>query len=102
MCCTNESQKALPYVLSDEERIDYHRGYLGAMEDAITQDGVDIRSYFAWTLADNWEWADGFSTRFGVTFTEKDEEGRVIKYWPKKSARVITEWFAKRGIGKKS
>lgn len=102
MCCTNEFQKELPDVLVDVERIDYHRQYLDAMEDAITQDGVDIRSYFAWTLADNWEWADGFSTRLMVTFTEKYEKGRVVKYWPKKSACAITERFEKRGIGKTS
>jgi beta-glucosidase/6-phospho-beta-glucosidase/beta-galactosidase len=44
-------------------------------------------------LADNWEWSDGFSTRFGVSFTEKDEDGRVVKYWAKKSAQVIADWF---------
>lgn len=93
MSCTGEAEKALPEVLEDQERIDYHSTYLDAMFAAMTEDGVDVRSYFAWTLADNWEWSDGFSTRFGVSFTEKDEDGRVVKYWAKKSAQVIADWF---------
>lgn len=61
----------------------------------MVEDGVDVRSYFAWSLTDNWEWADGFSTRFGVTYTERDEKGEVLRYWPKKSAGALTLWFGR-------
>jgi beta-glucosidase len=93
MCCLGEAQKSLPDVLDDQARIDYHCSYLDAMKDAILEDGVDVRSYFAWSLMDNWEWADGFSTMFGVTYVEKDDNGRVLQYWPKNSSRAITKWF---------
>ena len=98
MSCIGEAQKVLPGVLDDVERVNYYSGYLREMLAAIIEDGVDVRSYFAWTLADNWEWADGFGTRFGVSFTQKDEDGRVVKYWPKRSAQVVTEWFEKHMI----
>lgn len=92
--CSTEAEQQLPQVLNDQHRIAYHHGYLESMREAVVEDGVDVRSYFAWSLTDNWEWADGFRTRFGVTYTERDEEGKVIRYWPKKSAGALTSWFS--------
>lgn len=93
----DEAQMSLPAVLDDQPRINYICGYLNSMKEAMTEDGVDVRSYFAWSLMDNWEWADGFNTRFGVTFVQRDEQGRVIRYWPKKSASAVTNWFEENG-----
>ncbi|WP_433382861.1 GH1 family beta-glucosidase [Actinoplanes sp. CA-142083] len=52
-------------VLDDQFRIDYLDGHLGAVKRAI-QDGVDVRGYFVWSLLDNFEWAEGYSQRFGL------------------------------------
>jgi len=48
--------------------------------------GVNVRGYFAWSLLDNFEWADGFSVRFGIIYV--DFKNGLSRY-PKKSA----EWF---------
>jgi beta-glucosidase len=41
-------------VLSDKFRTGFFEGYLDAVGTAVKEDGVDIRSYFAWTFTDNW------------------------------------------------
>jgi beta-glucosidase len=40
--------------LNDKFRIEFFEGYIGAIAEAVKEDGVDVRSYFAWTLTDNW------------------------------------------------
>ncbi|HEY5761168.1 MAG TPA: GH1 family beta-glucosidase, partial [Steroidobacter sp.] len=52
-------------VLEDPLRVDYLRKHITAVHTAI-QRGADIRGYFAWSLFDNFEWAFGFSKRFGI------------------------------------
>jgi beta-glucosidase len=78
-------------VLNDTFRIEFFEGYIGAIGRAVKEDGVDIRSYFAWTFTDNWEWAAGYTDRFGVTFV--DFESKEKNRYPKKSATVIKELF---------
>jgi len=55
--------------IRDERRISYLRGYLGALQDAI-EAGVAVRGYFLWTLLDNFEWAWGYSKRFGLVHVD--------------------------------
>ena len=76
-------------ILDDEFRAQYFRDYIDALAKAV-QDGVDIRGYMAWSLLDNFEWAEGYETRFGVTFV--DYEGGQKRY-PKKSAKTIGPIF---------
>jgi beta-glucosidase/6-phospho-beta-glucosidase/beta-galactosidase len=49
----------------DDQRPDYLRGYVGALQDAI-EGGADVRGYFHWSLLDNYEWAEGFRGHFGL------------------------------------
>ena len=56
--------------LNDTLRIEYLSSYLGAMQKAMHEDGVDVRGYFVWSLLDNFEWADGTSKRFGLYYVE--------------------------------
>ncbi|KAK6501742.1 hypothetical protein TWF481_009569 [Arthrobotrys musiformis] len=77
--------------LNDTHRIEFFNGYLNALASAVKEDGVDIRSYFAWTFTDNWEWAAGYTDRFGVTWI--DYKSPEKKRYPKKSAGVIREHF---------
>jgi len=65
-------------VIHDARRIDYHRGYLAALAQAIAE-GADVRGYHAWSLLDNFEWAEGFSQRFGLAYTDFKTSQRTIK-----------------------
>ncbi|KAK3713368.1 hypothetical protein LTR37_008560 [Vermiconidia calcicola] len=86
-----ENDKTRDEILEDDFRVEYFRDYVNAMAEASTFDDVDVRGYMAWSLMDNFEWAEGYETRFGVTFV--DYEGGQKRY-PKKSARVIGEIFS--------
>jgi beta-glucosidase len=55
--------------IRDKERINYLRGYLGAALDAIAA-GVPLRGYFVWSLLDNFEWAFGYTRRFGLVHVD--------------------------------
>ncbi|KAF2013958.1 glycoside hydrolase family 1 protein [Aaosphaeria arxii CBS 175.79] len=77
-------------ILNDTFRIDFYRGYLSEVAKAV-QDGVDIRSYFGWTFTDNWEWAAGYSDRFGVTYVDFDTPEK--KRYPKRSAYFNRDFF---------
>ncbi|KAG9339137.1 hypothetical protein JZ751_024168 [Albula glossodonta] len=55
-----------PVDLNDSQRSGFYRDTLLEVCKAIHEDGVDVRGYFAWSLLDNFEWADGFSVRFGL------------------------------------
>jgi beta-glucosidase len=68
----------------DDNRIDFYRGYIGQVARALDE-GCDVRGYYAWTLIDNFEWAMGYSARFGLTYVDfEDGQKRYIKdsgYW---------------------
>jgi beta-glucosidase len=53
----------------DLRRIEYLRDYLGAVLDAIEM-GVPVHGYFVWSLLDNFEWALGYSKRFGLVYVD--------------------------------
>ncbi|CAI7659075.1 hypothetical protein N7533_006995 [Penicillium manginii] len=79
-------------ILNDTFRIRFFEGYVGnALARAVKEDGVDIRSYFAWTFTDNWEWAAGYGDRFGSTWI--DFESQEKKRYPKQSAYYLDKLF---------
>jgi beta-glucosidase len=71
--------------LIDLHRRDYLRQYLIELHRAIG-DGVPVKGYFAWSWMDNFEWADGYSTRFGLCHTDY----QTLQRTPKLSAL----WYA--------
>ncbi|HEY3870310.1 MAG TPA: GH1 family beta-glucosidase [Actinocrinis sp.] len=62
----------------DADRIEFLDGHLRALHDAITA-GVDVRGYMVWSLLDNFEWAEGYSQRFGLVRTDYDTLERTPK-----------------------
>lgn len=64
--------------IDDTERVDYLDAYTGAVADAIDA-GVDVRGYFAWSLLDNFEWAEGYSRRFGLIHVDYETQQRTPK-----------------------
>jgi|CXWL01.1.fsa_nt_gi beta-glucosidase len=69
--------------VADQERIDFYNGFVGQVGRAIDE-GCDVRGYYAWTLIDNFEWAEGFRQRFGIVHVDFETQKRTIKdsgYW---------------------
>jgi beta-glucosidase len=62
----------------DEPRIAYLDGHLRALREAMDA-GVDVRGYCHWSLLDNWEWAEGFTKRFGLVHVDFATQARTPK-----------------------
>ena len=65
-------------TVPDPRRIAYLGGHLDAVASAIA-DGVPVRGYFLWSLLDNFEWAFGYSRRFGIVYVDFETLERVPK-----------------------
>jgi beta-glucosidase len=72
--------------IQDFERIEFLDAHLKAAYKAIEQ-GVDLRGYYLWTFVDNFEWAHGYSVRYGIIYVDYPTQKRTPKssaYWYKK------------------
>jgi len=74
--------------IHDERRLDYLRQHFTQVRLAM-QEGVDIRGYFVWSLLDNFEWAHGFTKRFGIIHVDYKTLKRTIKDSGEWYSRVI-------------
>ncbi|KAH0991341.1 hypothetical protein GBA52_002824 [Prunus armeniaca] len=81
---------SLKDALKDAKRIKYHHGYLTNLLASIKEDGCNVKGYFAWSLLDNWEWAAGFSSRFGLYFVDYKDK---LKRYPKDSVQWFTNFL---------
>jgi hypothetical protein len=55
------------------------RGYLDALCTSVSKDQTNLAAYFAWSLMDNFEWADGYAPRFGLVAVDyKDKLKRCV------------------------
>ena len=64
--------------VDDQNRIDYYQAHLNAVNDAMNL-GVVVNGYFAWSLMDNFEWAEGYLKRFGIVYVDYESQKRTIK-----------------------
>jgi beta-glucosidase len=62
--------------VADTRRIDYLRGHLAAAHRALAV-GVPLHGYFVWSLLDNFEWAHGYTKRFGIYDVDFDTQRRT-------------------------
>lgn len=72
----------------DPNRIDFLNRYLSELEKA-TDDGADIAGYFLWSFIDNFEWANGYTDRFGIVYVDYETQKRI----PKDSAYWYKNWI---------
>jgi len=76
-CAINDEPDANG-VVHDERRVAYLISHLAALSEAITL-GAPVKAYFAWSLLDNYEWAEGYSQRFGIVHVDYETQKRTIK-----------------------
>jgi beta-glucosidase len=77
----------------DTDRVMFLRNYLMQLQRA-TSEGVPVRGYFLWSLMDNFEWADGYSNRFGLHYVDYATQRRT----PKLSAAFYKEVIAENAV----
>jgi beta-glucosidase len=74
-------------AVNDPRRVQYLHDHIDACRAAIDE-GVPLKGYFAWSLLDNFEWAYGFSKRFGLIYVDYTTLDRIPKasyYWYKRT-----------------
>ena len=79
--------------IHDEGRTRYYAGHLAAARAAIGA-GVPLVGYFAWSLMDNFEWAEGYNKRFGLVRVDYDTQRRTIK----DSAKFFSAAIERNGV----
>lgn len=79
--------------VNDTARIEYLRGHLRAAHRAVTE-GIPLRGYFVWSLMDNFEWAFGYSKRFGIVHVAFETQKRT----PKMSAHWYSHVIRANGL----
>jgi beta-glucosidase len=82
----NIDWKSLDGRVQDPQRINFLQRYILQLQRAV-KEGVDVLGYFHWSLTDNFEWADGFTKRFGLIYVDYRTQQRILKdsaYWYRK------------------
>jgi beta-glucosidase len=91
--CAVDDAVAEDGQVHDRDRIDYIESHLAAVHQAI-EEGVDVRGYYVWSLLDNFEWAWGYSKRFGIIHVDYD----TLQRTPKDSAHWFSKVIARNGL----
>ncbi|MGM0509106.1 MAG: GH1 family beta-glucosidase [Fusobacteriota bacterium] len=77
----------------DEERTEYIREHLKVVSK-LNKEGYNISAYYLWSLFDNFEWAFGYSKRFGIIYVDFKTQKRILK----KSAKTYSEIIKSREV----
>jgi beta-glucosidase len=76
----DEDEKLVNGKVNDNLRTDYLKTHIAAMLQA-KKDGANVQGYMLWSILDNFEWASGYTKRFGITYVDFKTQKRI----PKKS-----------------
>jgi beta-glucosidase len=76
-CCYLDAPNETGRV-PDQRRIAFHQQHFAELARAIS-DGAKVRAYHAWSLVDNFEWADGYTQRYGLTYVDFRSQKRTVK-----------------------
>nr|XP_020517025.1 cytosolic beta-glucosidase-like [Labrus bergylta] len=87
-----------PVEIEDVQRAEFYKDTILKVAEAIQEDGVRVRGYFAWSLLDNFEWADGFSVRFGLFHVDFADEMRSRTVY--RSGQEYAKMILKHKLGK--
>ena len=79
--------------IDDADRVMYLRNYITQFHRAVSE-GYPLKGYFLWSLMDNFEWADGYSKRFGIHYVDFETQKRI----PKLSAAWYKEVIARNSV----
>jgi beta-glucosidase len=77
----------------DTDRVMFLRNYLTQLQRGVSE-GVPVKGYFLWSLLDNYEWADGYEKRFGITYVDFATQKRT----PKLSAEFYKQVIAANAL----
>ena len=91
--CSAEDVLTSTGRVNDTERVMYLRNHLTHLQRA-TSEGLPVKGYFLWSLLDNFEWADGYSKRFGLHYVDF----KTLKRTPKLSAEWYREVVRRNGL----
>lgn len=82
--------------LDDKTRVSYYSHYLNALLHSIHEDGSVVEGYFAWSLMDNFEWDDGYVSRFGLYLVDFESPNKTRT--AKDSAKLYSKVIASRRL----
>jgi beta-glucosidase len=80
-------------VVRDTRRVDYLDAHIENVGAAIEQ-GAPVKSYYAWSLMDNFEWAEGYAKRFGIIHVDFETQKRTLKNSAKAYSAIISNHTA--------
>ncbi|CAN1304065.1 Beta-glucosidase 12 [Linum perenne] len=76
----DNATQTLVEALRDESRINFYNNHLTSVQTAMKEKQVNVKGYFAWSYADNFEWNEGYTVRFGLNYVNYTDLSRHPKH----------------------